>query len=328
MTVCPCCLRREPWTPVVCDACRWRLRRWLREVRELVAGLSDPRSVVDGRLAPVMVRVRVVDDAGRPVRGERGGPVWRSVPLLDEAGEQVWTLADPVAGGLPAAAVPGESHQPHVSGTAEASTPVQVAAVDLTLDYRHTGTVRDTMVPKVRTWPDPGRYVTVTVDSRPVRQQVWHRELVVDEHGDPVMVPAGDQVGELPVTSLLDSWAQVWREHRQVGEGRPRPTVEVLTRWLADRVDDACDDGRAIGDFSAELGRLVAILNAVLGLVDHDEYMVGVPCAACDKQTLWRSNGSKWIECGSCPHLLSLDEYRRHTEWLASVRHRSERRAS
>jgi hypothetical protein len=302
--LCPCCLFREPWTPQVCDACRWRLRRWLREVRELVVRLATPDVVVDVE--------------GEPVVDERGEPT-----VVDEDGEPV-VHRDPVAGALPAAAVAGESGQPHVSGSREASTPVQLAAVDLILSYRHTGTIKDTMVPKVRSWPDPDRYVVVVMDGRPARQQVWHREVVVNGHGDPVMVPAGDQVGELSVASLLDSWVQVWREHRAVGEGRPDPTVEALSRWLADRVDDACDDGRLIADFYAELRHLDGVLRAVNGLVDHDEHLAGVPCPACGKATLWRSNASEWIECASCPHLMSDGEYRRHIQWLASVRHRSD----
>jgi Zn ribbon nucleic-acid-binding protein len=328
--ICPCCDRREPRAPQVCDADRWRQRRWLVEVRGLVAMLSDPQTVVDERLAAVMrwVDVDVVDGLGQPVLYPDGRLVRRRErrPLLNEHGEQVWALADPVAGGLPAAAVAGESHQPQVSGTPEASTPASLSAVDLTLDYHHRDRrITDTMVPKVRTWADPDRYVLVMVDGRPVRQQVWHREVVVDEHGAPVMVPAGDQIGELSVTALLDSWAQVWLERRRGrGERGPRRSVEALTRWLYDRVDDACDDGYAIADWHAELGHLVAILRAVNGLTEHDEYLDGVACPHCDRRSLWRTNGSEWIECANCPHLMSADEYRRHTQWLVSVRHRSE----
>lgn len=278
MRKCSCCQCRDPQTPQVCDACRWRLRRWLREIRDLVVMLEVPQPVADERLAPVLALV--VDQDGKPVRDEHGEQMRQ--PVLDERGEQLWKLADPVAGLLPAGMVPGESHNPRVSGYAENAPPISLDAVDLTATAR-SASVTD---------------------------------------------PYGDQVGELSISSVLDEWVTNWREYRNAGEIRPHPAVEILTGWLSDRVNDACDDGRGIREFYLELGRLVAILRAVNGLVDRDEYLAGVPCSRCDKRTLWRTNGSDWVECGSCPHLMSVDEYRRHTEWLASLRHGSARRAS
>lgn len=268
--LCLCCQRRDPRTPEVCEACRWRLRRWLREIRGLVAMLAVPDDVIDERLAPVFVQV--FDGDGNPI----------VVQDVDDAGEALWCPADPVAGVLPAAPVPGESHNPHVSGYRAPSPPISLDAVDLTAQVR----------------------------------------------GGSVTDPHGDQIGELSVSTVLYEWAINWLDYRKAGEGWPRPTVEVLTGWLSERVDDACDDGRGIREFYLELGRLVAVLRAVNGLVDRDEYLAGVPCSSCEQRTLWRTNGSHWIECGNCPHLMSVDEYRRHTEWLASVRYSSTRKAS
>lgn len=40
---CPCCALRDPRTPLVCDACRSRLRSWLRELPGLLAELDETR---------------------------------------------------------------------------------------------------------------------------------------------------------------------------------------------------------------------------------------------------------------------------------------------
>ena len=127
-----------------------------------------------------------------------------------------------------------------------------------------------------------------------------------------------DQVGHLPVAAVLGVWCDAWREHRSRGERRPALTVPALCRWLGDRLDDACDSFPAMDDFAAELAGVRNALYGVLGLFDIPDYKRGVPCRnpKCDALNLLQRSGSKYIECGSCPQLLTEAEYH---EWTQTV---------
>lgn len=125
-----------------------------------------------------------------------------------------------------------------------------------------------------------------------------------------------DQVGELSVATVLDGWVRDWRITRDRGEGLPEPEVPTLAGWLLNRLDWACDDNPAVDEFAADISHLRAILRSVLGLREVPDYKVGVPCRRCDSLTLFRVNGSDWIECGQCPDLMSPEEYER---WVGLV---------
>jgi hypothetical protein len=135
-----------------------------------------------------------------------------------------------------------------------------------------------------------------------------------------VLPPYGeDQVGHPPIATVLDGWVRDWRTHRSRGEGLPEPTVKILSDWLLTRLDDACDDHPAIDEFSAALRQIHGALRAQLGMVEVPDYKVGVPCRGCDRITLYRSNGSDYVECGSCPSLLSPDDYTRWTGLVSAA---------
>lgn len=128
-----------------------------------------------------------------------------------------------------------------------------------------------------------------------------------------------DQVGHPPIAAVLDGWVRDWRTHRSRGEGLPEPTVEMLSEWLLNRLDDAADTHPAVDEFGEDLRGIHGALRAQLGVVETPDYKVGVPCRECNRLTLYRSNGSDYVECGSCPSLLSPDDYTRWTGLVAAA---------
>lgn len=129
-----------------------------------------------------------------------------------------------------------------------------------------------------------------------------------------------DQVGYLSVATELDFWVTDWIEARGQREHRPAPNVPDLIRWLADRLDDACDHHLAIDEFAAKVRELLAACRRVGGeLSPLPERCHGVPCSRCDRLDLWRMPGSQWrAECGSCGRLWNDDEYQQWTQLLAA----------
>jgi len=51
------------------------------------------------------------------------------------------------------------------------------------------------------------------------------------------------------------------------------------------------------------------------------ELKKGVPCRSCDRLALYRWPGSDRIECGSCPALMTIDEYDRWTSLISMPVH-------
>lgn len=118
-----------------------------------------------------------------------------------------------------------------------------------------------------------------------------------------------DQAGHLSLATTLETWVRDWILLRARGENRPEPTVKTMTRWLADRTDWACDEHPAIDEFTTDLQAYRSALRGILGLIDVPEYKRGVACPKCDERTLYRRNGCEYIECGTCPAMLTPDEY-------------------
>lgn len=121
-----------------------------------------------------------------------------------------------------------------------------------------------------------------------------------------------DQIGQVAVATILDQWVADWRDEMAFTQSLPVPTVPELARWLANRVEWACDRHPAVDEFAAEMGRLRAILRGVLGLSESPaEFCDGVVCRKCDRYALYRE--SDYVECDHCGLLYSEAEYR---EWV------------
>jgi len=122
----------------------------------------------------------------------------------------------------------------------------------------------------------------------------------------------GDQVGEHAVLTILDTWVRDLRRHRSKGERLPTLTVDQLANWLTVRIDDACDTFEPITDLADDIRHLHNALRAHLGLAGPDvDLKEGVSCLSCDHQELYHHAGGKFVECGNCPVLLTLDEFDR-----------------
>jgi hypothetical protein len=188
---------------------------------------------------------------------------------------------------------------PKVSGTTEAPVPVDLELVDLTAPAR-----AGSLLPHA---------------NGAMRQQssVIPRTKTLELHAYAAVW--SDQIGGLSVATTLDSWARDWREQRHRGETMPVPTVLVLAGWLGDRLGDACDSHPAVDEFAADMRDLHRRLRGALGLLGPwPELCDGVPCRCCDTRSLYRVPGSDYVECATCPELMTEDEYHRWTELLAA----------
>jgi ribosomal protein L37AE/L43A len=171
---------------------------------------------------------------------------------------------------LPAGPIPGKRSAPRVAGSRGAPVPVNLTAVDLSL---------------------PARQGTRPLHARAV--------LGLDE----------EQVGDLSVATVLETLVIDIIGLRGLGEHRPEPSVDALTRWLADRVEWVCDHHPDLPQFADDLRDCRAALRRALGLVDRDDYKEGVACPKCAQRTLSQRNGHVWVECAACNAMLSPDEY-------------------
>lgn len=127
---------------------------------------------------------------------------------------------------LPLAMLPGQGGGERVSSTREAPLPLRLAALNLAAGG--SDDARCVFVPRVRVWAS-GETVAAPTDDDPhatVQVTVWHRALVRDGRGRPVMTLADDQSGVLPVGTWLERWALDW--NRQFGHGsEPRPARQA-----------------------------------------------------------------------------------------------------
>lgn len=216
--------------------------------------------------------------------------------------------------------VKGSSAGAKVSGSRTPPLPLSVGGLDLTLPPH--GTVEDDLVPlyeavevEMAVWTRPVRpteaeeYGTETVVMRQTRR--------ARHNGYKAYGPSGDQIGGPSVVSVLDSWARDWQTYAWVI--LPDPTVSALTRWLGDRLEWACDHHPAVDDFADELRTITATVRAAAGLTRPTaELKLGVPCRDCERLTLFRWPGSDYVECGSCPVLMTPAEYTRWTQLISA----------
>lgn len=308
--LCPDDRRRLPRRPPACDACRSWLAGILGDIRIRFEEMtSTPAPVPDVRTLPVLL------GNGRPA-----------------------PLHDAVILAAPAGLIPGVPAGPLGRHVPESCPPTPLDPIDLASHVRAGAVHEKDRVPVIRTRPvevlvrrvdvvthewevrnDQGEIVTVrervpvTVEEIQTRTE---RVVVVGDVGDPAMTTPQDQVGYLPVASVLDQWVRDWVTTRGRGEHLPVATVDVLTRWLANRVDWACDGHPAVDVFAAEMRELRSALNGVLGYHDWPTRK-DAPCPKCDQRDLYVRNGSEWVECGSCDDvMLSPVEY---AEWAKDV---------
>lgn len=210
-------------------------------------------------------------------------------------------------GRLPDVLERGVGETQRVSGTPDPSAPLNIDAEDLLTRVVRLGglpvdVTRDTMVPateltlvtvKMTTYePAEGQHAWWDVEA--IRQRP-----LVDDFGAPILRPARDQTGYLPVAQVLDAWARDWVRERRRREHRPTPAVPNLVQWLGNRLDWACDDYPYVGDFAASMRHVRGNLMAVLGEFDPPpEHCDGVQCKRCDKKMLVRAqDGSEDVLC-------------------------------
>jgi hypothetical protein len=303
---CVVCQKRDPGHfEQVCGPCRWLLDLRLKEIPELL----------DWLLALGYVE-RDTRPALPPLEEDQSARDFDRIQAERAAGTVTDFPADPVAYWLTPGPISGASSQPRVSGSRATGVP---ALLDLSLPARH-GRMQDTMVPAVRSY-QTGRTITVMLDGVPTEVPEWVREMVHDEDGKPLLVPAGDQAGELPVATLLDLWCRDWITYDWCpGDHLPPPTVLDLAHWLRVRLEVACDRHPAIDDFAAELASMHLVLRSVNGLTEPPPQLCeNVPCRRkeCDAKALYRISGSPYIECGSCELLYAEDEYQAWVKLLS-----------
>lgn len=127
-----------------------------------------------------------------------------------------------------------------------------------------------------------------------------------------------DQTGDVSAPTMLESWARDWQTYQWAL--LPEATVASLVAWLIERLTWACDFHPAIDDFAAELRRTVSALRPH---GPRAELKKGVPCRECERVTLFRWPGSDFIECGSCPCLMTPEEYERWTQLISAPEYQS-----
>lgn len=284
--------------PPACESCPRRLDWQLSELPTLHQRLVDPEQ------APYNDRwYAVVDHQGR-LTGERR----RADPLAAFGG------AGPVR--------PAGGDSP-VSGSRERSTPARLDVVDLTAPARGA-TVRDGMVQAVVLREVMTRVRRIVwVDGAPQLRDEFERRtqrtLLVDEHGEPVLVAAGDQVGRISVATVLWLWcgdirAALWRD-----SPLPADDVASMVRWLRDRLPGIVDGFGAVADFAGEVRVLAGGLRAALGESQpRPQPMLGVPCERCDARSQIVALPDGYRECAGelgCGKLYSPREWR---DWMAS----------
>lgn len=271
---CPICTRRDPQIGRVCEPCR----DW-----QPLALASIGEKYLDALAL-------LVPDPEPDDRTHRDGKPHR---------DPVAVAARFTAGPTPDAPFDGR-----VSGSREPAAPLDLDLHDL------LGAV-------IR---DGGRDFDVTGDN-------WVPHIVGDmprwrqidghwEHlgGRKQMVPAGDQIGHIPVAVLIDQEVRAWRDAGAPGSRfRPDPTMPAMVRWLGDRLPWAYERYEPIDTFASVVRLVRGRLMSALGEFDPPPApCVGVQCKRCDKRMLFRSqDGSGEVECANpdCAKIYGQDEY-------------------
>lgn len=302
---CAVCRRRPRDTGQVCDPCR----RWLSNALCAVPGLAsrgrDELVPADDSTSRVMLLCRTCGLTTRagavPDHGGHAGWVPRHV--IGHAGGPVRSVA-------PDLIITG--------GDGEASVPIDLHLHDLLAPVVRDGgrpidSTGDNWVPALDTqprtvWVDNGykgkRKATV-LDRRPRRDAAGHR----------VMIPAGDQIGEVPIAQILDQEVRAWIDAGAPGGSfRPTSSIDGLVDWLRTRLDWACDSYPGIEVFADVVRQIRGRMMAALGDLDPEpERCEGVACSRCDLRMLFRrQDESGDVECHNpdCVRVFTAVEYR------------------
>lgn len=126
-----------------------------------------------------------------------------------------------------------------------------------------------------------------------------------------------DQLGYLSVATELDFWVLDWRLALWPNHSIPLPTVTVLSGWLRNRVDHACDHHPAIDEFATKVRQIHKTLRRMVGELRH-VHRLPAPCPTCELSTLVRADGASYVECTSCRRLWTEEDYRRLSVVLAA----------
>lgn len=148
---------------------------------------------------------------------------------------------------------------------------------------------------------------------------------MLHEGASPIHGDDNDQVGPPSIPSTLRNWAWFIAEFR--GLVYPgQADVEELSRWLLRHVDWATTKPW-IDDMIGEVGALRRWAHRLAPWAVHVQELI-TPCPSCDKRTLIRVAGERYIECdaredvGGCGALLTYEEYERHVADLVKPRRR------
>ena len=154
----------------------------------------------------------------------------------------------------------------------------------------------------------------VTVDGEPVRVVVRRREPVLDLVGRPVLVPDGDQVGDIDPDVLLARWCTDLAEARGLGERGAH------VEWLRERLPWAYERWDGIGPVLTGLHNIVDAMRSVLDVRPHEvRYPHPCPDPRCNRMALWRlidplidpdDYRMSYIVCKYCGRLWEIDDER------------------
>jgi len=126
----------------------------------------------------------------------------------------------------------------------------------------------------------------------------------------------GDQIGEISVATVLESWARDWQTYWWAT--LPPPSVGQLSHWLGLRLEKACDEHPAIDEFALAVRELIRTLRRVNGQLGPMFDLLDVPCRRCDWLSLVPVAQQDRVECLHCGDLASGEEYARWTGLLAA----------
>lgn len=121
----------------------------------------------------------------------------------------------------------------------------------------------------------------------------------------------GDQIGDINVAAILDSWVRDWCDTIGCTDPPKVPTVARLANWLQIWLAMASREHAAIDEYARDIRNLAAKMRRAINR-DLTPVRYEAPCPYCQTKTLQREAGGDWIECGGrdgCGRLWGEDEY-------------------
>ena len=178
---------------------------------------------------------------------------------------------------------PGTTAVQRVSGSREAPLPLLVDALDLAAPARVTA-------------------LRPSWDPEQGRMRIYFE----------------DQMGEIAVPSVLDSWVRDWISYSWCpSEHLPVPTVVRLAGWLTTWLPYAVKDHPALDEYSREINDLWYALRRTVGDMPAPPVRLWTPCRDCGQLALIRQPGEdRPIRCVNCRHDMTEDAY---SQWSKLV---------